>query len=48
MNEKDLQEKLEQERFKGVYAKIDANYTIVNDKMDSNHKLVSKFSLTDY
>ena len=40
MDEKDLQEKLEQERLKGVYAKIDANYTIVTGKIDSNHSLI--------
>jgi hypothetical protein len=39
MDEKDYQEKLESERFRGVYSKIDANYTIVNDKLDHIHEL---------
>lgn len=38
MDEQELQEKLDNSRFSGVYAKIDANYELVNLKQDSNHK----------
>lgn len=38
MDDKDLQQELEKERFKGVYKTIDANYELVNEKIDTNHK----------
>ena len=33
----ELEEQLEMERFKGVYAKIESNNEAVNKKIDSNH-----------